>query len=68
MDEQRPEPLAARVERVGRHARDHAGVPGARLPQTRLELVEIRLGLLEDRLRLHRRPTCAETMPAASNR
>ena len=68
VDEQRAKPLAAGVERVGSHARDHAGMPGSRLPQARLELVEIRLRLLEDRLRFHRRPTWSETMPPASSR
>ena len=68
MNEQRPKPLAARVQRVESHARDQTGVPRGRLPQTRLELVEIRLRLLEDRLRLHRLPTWSETMPPASSR
>ena len=68
VNEQRTKPLATGVERVGSHLRDHAGVPGGRLPQARLELVEVRLRLLEDRLRFHRRPTWSETMPPASRR
>jgi len=48
VDEQRAQPLASGVERVDSHAGDHAGVPGGRLPQARLELVEIRLRLLQD--------------------
>ena len=68
MHEQRAKPLAAGVERVGTDASDDARVPGARAPQARLELVEVRLGLVEHGLRLHRRPTWSETMPPASSR
>src|SRR5205823_10964610 len=68
-EEQRPQPLAARGERLVPRGRDEAGMARDRTRQTLLERVEIlleALGLADRRKRHRASPTCRATIPPAN--
>src|SRR5947208_1326389 len=71
VDEQRSQSLAASSDGVATDGPDHARIALDGRLEPLLELVEIRLRLLENRLRLRRHgrtPVCSATLPPPSNR
>ena len=68
VDEERPQALAAGRDRVPADRRDEARVAVDRELEPLLELLEVRLRLLEDGLRAHgRTAVCSATLPPPSS-
>ena len=69
VDQERAQPLAARLDRLGADARDEPRVRRDGLAEQILDVVEVRPGGVEHGLGGHAAsPTCSATIPPASRR